>query len=71
MNNLDSKHYHEALDRVHVVRDIFYEHVESHPVVKANPELLLKAIEASTLLYKFYLLVGEYGEKEDRAVYYD
>lgn len=60
---LDDYHYHEVVDRSFVYMDGFYEYVEQHPAVQANPELKEKSEEIMDLMYKFYSLSAVYADK--------
>ncbi len=71
MGKLDEYHYHEAIDRAHIVNDHFHEYVEKHPVIMANGELKKKAEEVSTLLYSFYNLCLSYAIIKNRATEYE
>ena len=56
---LDQFHYHEALDRVHVVMEMMDTHIHQHPVCKINKDISKLVEEAQTSLYQAYQLIGE------------
>ncbi|RLD66085.1 MAG: hypothetical protein DRI84_05550 [Bacteroidetes bacterium] len=70
---LDKYHYFEILDRSHVANDHFYEYVETHPAVQANPELKKRAEEVTALMYRFYCLTSAYldNDNANRATEYE
>lgn len=61
---LDDFHYHEVVDRASVATDSWFEHIEEHVVVLANPELKERAEEVTAMMYQFYCLAAIYSEKE-------
>lgn len=69
MSELDTYHYHEALDRAHVMSCIFQDHIVENSAVKATPELKAKADEIAEALAEFYQLCGnvsfEFDENND------
>jgi predicted O-methyltransferase YrrM len=51
---LDPFHYHEALDRVHVMGCIINDNVLFHPVIKKHKKLSKKVEQAMLLLAEVY-----------------
>jgi hypothetical protein len=65
MDKPDKYHFHEAMDRAHVISCIFHEHIVEHTAVKATPELRAKAEEIAEALWDFYQLCGTFGFEEE------
>jgi hypothetical protein len=57
-DKLDKFHYHEMLDRLHVVMSTIDNHILQHPVCKLEKEVCTKVDEALTLLFQAYQEVG-------------
>jgi hypothetical protein len=57
-DKLDQFHYHEALDRLHVIMCTIDEHLIQHPVCKLEKTVGNKVEEALTLLYQAYQETG-------------
>jgi len=55
---LDEFHYHEALDRTHVVTMIIEDNLVSHPVFGKHKKLRKKIQAAQSLLCDVYQAVG-------------
>lgn len=55
---LDPFHYHEAMDRTHVIMDMIDSHLIQHPVLKLEQEPRRMVEEAQNLLFKAYQLIG-------------
>lgn len=68
MSPIDTYHYHEALDRAHMISCIFHEHIVEHKAVQASAELKAKADEIAEALGEFYQMCGtvsaDFDEKE-------
>jgi hypothetical protein len=58
-DKLDEFHYHEALDRIHVIMCTIDEHLIQHPVCKLEKKVASKVDKALTLLFEAYQEVGE------------
>ena len=59
---LDEFHYHEMLDRLHVVMSMVDVHLQQHPVAKIEPEIKDLISHALDSLWQAYQLTGN---KED------
>jgi hypothetical protein len=57
-NKLDKFHYHEVLDRLHVINTMIDEFLLEHPVVINNKKINKKIEKASELLSKTYQEIG-------------
>jgi hypothetical protein len=55
---LDKYHYHEMLDRLHVVMSMVDDHLQQHPVAKIELEIKDLISEAQDKLAEAYQLVG-------------
>ena len=55
---LDDFHYHEALDRLHVVMDIIDSHLTQHPVLKLETEVKDLVDDAQIKLWEAYQIIG-------------
>ena len=64
---LDKFHYHEMLDRLHVVMSMADDHLQQHPVAKIESEIGKLIESAITNLYQAYQLTGkiEFEKFED------
>jgi hypothetical protein len=58
-DKLDKFHYHEMLDRLHVVMSTIDDHILQHPVCKLEKDICTKVDEAVTLLYQAYQEAGK------------
>ena len=58
MSKIDTYHYHETVDRAHMISCIFHDHIVEHRAVKATPELRAKADEIAEALGEFYQMCG-------------
>lgn len=56
---LDKFHWHEALDRTHVICENIDNNLLQHPVCKLDKEISKKVDEALTVLYEAYQLMGQ------------
>ena len=59
---LDKFHYHEMLDRLHVVMSMIDDHLQQHPVAKIETKIKDLISEAQDKLWEVYQLTGN---KED------
>jgi hypothetical protein len=57
--NLTSEHYHEFIDRMHVITSNIDTHILQHPVCKLDKELCTKVEKAMELLYEAYQCGGK------------
>ena len=55
---LDKFHYHEMLDRLHVVMSMIDDHLQQHPVAKIEIEIKDLISEAQDKLFEAYQIVG-------------
>jgi hypothetical protein len=62
---LDDYHWHEAIDRTHVVLCNFDEYVAEHPAIKQTPELLALADEISEKLGAFHQAIASKRPEND------
>lgn len=51
--------YREAIDRVHIVEDMFFDHVAAHPVVSQSAKYTEIADRIQTDLGKLYQAIGK------------
>jgi len=63
-DKLDQFHYHEALDRLHVVMSMCDEHLMQHPVIKIESSVKQNVNEAIKLLWHAYQEVGHMSDKK-------
>lgn len=59
MNKLDKYHYHELLDRLHVIMSNIDTHLTQHPVLELETEVSKLIEEAQTKLWEAYQLIGD------------
>ncbi len=62
---LDAFHYHEMLDRLHVIMCTIDDHLQQHPVAKIENEIGNHINEAVNHLWKAYQLAGAKSIKEE------
>ena len=55
---LNSGHYHEALDRLHVICSMIDDHLIQHPVSKLDKEVSQPIEQALDLLSEAYQITG-------------
>jgi|TARA_B110000879_G_scaffold207316_1_gene290782 hypothetical protein len=55
---LDDFHYHEALDRLHVIMDTIDNHLIQHSVLKLETEVKELVDEAQNKLWEAYQIIG-------------
>lgn len=66
-DKLDKFHYHEMLDRLHIIMSTIDDHILQHPVCKLEKEVSTKVDKALTLLFQAYQEVGKIDcEKFDK-----
>ena len=56
---LDKFHYHEMLDRLHVIMSMADDHLQQHPVAKIESEIGKHIGDAVTSLFQAYQLTGQ------------
>ena len=62
---LDEFHYHEALDRAHIICENIDDHLLQHPVCKLDKEISIKVEEALNTLYEAYQIIGSRKIKDE------
>lgn len=62
---LDEFHYHEALDRAHIICENIDDHLLQHPVCKLDKEISIKVEEALNTLYEAYQIIGSRKLKDE------
>jgi len=55
---LDEFHYHEALDRTHMLLCMIDDHLREHPVVKKHKQLKIRVEIAEDILAEVYERIG-------------
>lgn len=55
---LDEFHYHEMLDRLHVMMAMADDHLQQHPVAKLETEVASHISSAVDHLWQAYQLIG-------------
>lgn len=55
---LDEFHYHEMLDRLHVITSMIDQHLQQHPVAKIETEIKKLINEAQDKLWEAYQITG-------------
>lgn len=55
---LDEFHYHEMLDRLHVITSMIDHHLQQHPVAKIETEIKKLINEAQDKLWEAYQITG-------------
>lgn len=61
---LDQFHYHEMLDRLHMIMEITDTHLQQHPVAKIESEIGKHIDDAITSLWQAYQLTGQIDYKK-------
>lgn len=61
--HLDEFHYHEALDRIHIIMMMCDSHLMQHPVVKIESEIKQSVDAAIQNLWEAYQIVGQISSK--------
>jgi len=62
---LDSFHYHESLDRTHLILSSIEDHLLDHPVFENHKKLRKKVQDASDLLMDVYQTLGTIEYKKN------
>ena len=60
---LDTYHFHEALDRTFVAMETFSEYVSNHPALEYDPQVKAAADEIVVKLYNLYNLIQQASDK--------
>lgn len=60
---LDEFHYHEMLDRLHVIMSMVDDHLQQHPVAKLELEVKQNIEKAIEYLWEAYQQVGNLSDK--------
>lgn len=58
-NKIDKFHYHEVLDRLHLINTMIDEFLLEHPAVIENKKIMKKIEKASEKLSKAYQEIGD------------
>jgi hypothetical protein len=70
-NSINSGHYLELMDRLHVVNCTIDDHILNHPLTEHHKDIQDKIGNALELLFEAYQMVGhesyEYDEKENNT----
>lgn len=56
--NLDEFHYHEILDRTHLILSMIDDYLLQHPVAKLDKEICSKIEEGANALAEAYQIIG-------------
>jgi hypothetical protein len=54
---------HEAMDRAHLIADIFDKHLRLHPFIAGQPELANRAEQIADQLGALYQAIGQISDK--------
>jgi hypothetical protein len=70
-NSINSGHYLELMDRIHIVCCTIDDHILNHPLSENEPDIQSKLDEALSLLLETYQIVGnkEYSYEEENNTY--
>ena len=63
---LDKFHYHEAMDRTHILCENINDHLLQHPVCKLDKEISIKIELALDTLYEAYQIIGSRDIKNEK-----
>lgn len=63
--NIDSYHYHEALDRTYIIMCLLDDILIDHPVFEKNKKLRKKINKVEKLLYEIYQITGNLNFNEN------
>jgi hypothetical protein len=63
---LDAFHYHEALDRTHILCENINDHLLQHPVCKLDKEIGMKIELALDTLYEAYQIIGSRDVNDEK-----
>jgi len=63
-DKLDQFHYHEMLDRLHVLMSTLDDHIIQHPVCKLEKEISTNVEQALSLLWQAYQDTGKLSDKK-------
>lgn len=63
-DKLDQFHYHEMLDRLHVVMSMIDDHILQHPVAKVDKKLNSHLNKALEELWEAYQVAGNISEED-------
>jgi len=66
---LDDFHYHEMMDRIHVINNTINDHLLVHPVATKHKRLYNKIEKALNLLADAYQMAGNLNFKSDKPIY--
>ena len=63
---LDKFHYHEAMDRTHILCENINDHLLQHPVCKLDKEIGMKVELALDTLYEAYQIIGSRDVNDEK-----
>jgi len=63
-DKLNPGHYHEMMDRLHIIMENLNDHVIQHPVAKVNKKLNAKLNTALENLWDAYQIAGNLENKD-------
>lgn len=61
--HLDQFHYHEAVDRIHVIMMMCDSHLMQHPAIKIESVVKQNVDKAIQHLWEAYQLIGQISDK--------
>jgi hypothetical protein len=65
-DKLNPGHYHEMMDRLHIIMENINDHLIQHPVAKVDKKVNAKLNTALEELWEAYQLTGNLDSEEDR-----
>ena len=71
MNELENKinpgHYHEMMDRLHIIMSIIDDHLLQHPVAKVNKDVRFQIEYALGQLWDAYQIAGKLDYEKNNS----
>jgi hypothetical protein len=65
-DKLNPGHYHEMMDRLHIIMENINDHLIQHPVAKVDKKVNSHLNKALEELWEAYQLTGNLDSEEDR-----
>jgi hypothetical protein len=65
-DKLNPGHYHEMMDRLHIIMENINDHLIQHPVAKVDKKINSHLNKALEELWEAYQLTGNLDSEEDR-----
>jgi hypothetical protein len=65
-DKLNPGHYHEMMDRLHIIMENINDHLIQHPVAKVDKKVNLHLNKALEELWEAYQVTGNLDSEEDR-----